>query len=147
LKVKTTGIFANEGVYARIKGWWRSGMAYANYDPAVAEYQALLIGFSPILARSIGHTGVLTQVDVDSTVQLFPKLGEGRDEALRKLENVMLIMSGKLPAPEYGQANPDGTITPVFVIDPYGQNALYKITEDGLGYELVPDANALGGGL
>lgn len=110
------GIFEAQGVIARLTGWWKHGMAFANKAPAVTEYNALLVGFSPILARSIGHTGVLTQVDVESVIQLFPKLGDGREEAERKLANVMDIMGGGDMPFAFGQPG-----DPAFWILPSGE--------------------------
>jgi len=131
-EVVSSGIFNSQGVWARLKGWIRGGLSYVNYDPAAAEYNSLLIGFSPILARSIGHTGVLTQVDVESTVQLFPKLGDSQEVATRKLTNVMKIMSGELPPPfEFGQPG-----EPAFVLDA-ATGQTWQAMEDGSGWFLV----------
>lgn len=111
------GIFDKQGVLARLDGWWKVGLGYWNKAPAVTEYNALLTGFAPILARSIGHTGVLTQIDVESVVALFPQLGESREIATNKLANVKLIMeTGDLPF-SLGQAG-----DPAYYLAPDGVN-------------------------
>ena len=93
-----------EGLTAKAGGMIRRGMAAANYDNDVAQYEALVSGMIPMVARALGHTGVLTQQDVDSVRDLFPRPGDSKSLAASKLANVKTLMQS---APADGAAEPD----------------------------------------
>jgi hypothetical protein len=80
------------GLIAKLSGGAEKAKAKANYNDDVAEYQALVSGFTPLIARSLGHTGVLTQQDVDSVKELFPKPGDSKTLRDRKLARIKTII-------------------------------------------------------
>lgn len=92
-------INTGSGLLAKARGGAEKIAAKANYDDDVAEYQALVSGFTPLVARSLGHTGVLTQQDVDSVKELFPKPGDSKTLRDRKVKRLMGII-GELEGTE-----------------------------------------------
>lgn len=82
-----------EGLAARGAGSWRKAAAIANYDDDLAEYEAVLNGAIPSIARKMGHTGVLTQPDVDSVRGMFPKPGDSKTLRDRKMARIRKIMN------------------------------------------------------
>lgn len=87
------------GLLAKMAGGAAKVQAKSNYNDDVAEYQALVSGFTPLVARSLGHTGVLTQQDVDSVKELFPKPGDSKTLRDRKISRIKTII-GQLEAIE-----------------------------------------------
>lgn len=81
------------GPGANLSGAARRGAAALNMDNEVSEYQALVEGFIPMVARAVGHTSVLTQQDVDSVRALFPQVGDNQALAQSKLARVRRILS------------------------------------------------------
>ena len=81
------------GPMANVTGLARRAGAAMNMDNDVSEYQALVDGFTPIMARAVGHTGVLTQLDVESVQRLFPKPTDNQQLAQNKLDRVRRIMA------------------------------------------------------
>lgn len=98
------------GAIAKISGAVEKAKAKANYDDDVAEYTALVSGFTPLVARSLGHTGVLTEQDVQSVKELFPKPGDSKTLRDRKLARIKTIM-GELENTERN-ATPRPTAAP-----------------------------------
>jgi len=86
-------INTQEGLLAKMEGGARKLAAKANYDDDVAEYQSLISGFTPMVARALGHTGVLTQQDVDSVKALFPLPGDSKTLRDRKVTRLKSIIS------------------------------------------------------
>jgi hypothetical protein len=82
-----------EGVQASAAGAFLRGAARANYANDVAEYDALVKGFTPIVARALGHTGVLTEQDVQSVRSLFPQPGDSKTLAQNKLKRVRSLIT------------------------------------------------------
>ena len=76
------------GPAARAAGVGKRGMAAANLDDATALYESTLRGFTPLFARALGHTGVLTEIDVERTQSLFPAVGDSASVAQAKLDGV-----------------------------------------------------------
>lgn len=64
-------INTQQGLLAKMAGGAARVAAKANYDDDVAEYQALIQMFTPMVARALGHTGVLTELDVQSVKDGF----------------------------------------------------------------------------
>jgi hypothetical protein len=87
-------INTQQGITARAGGVWASAAARANYDDDLAEYSAVLDGAVPLIARRMGHTGVLTQADVDSVKSMFPKAGDSKTLRDRKMARVRSLMGG-----------------------------------------------------
>ena len=91
-------IFKSDWWSANFVGAWDTAMGAANKNEAVKEYRALVRGFSPMIARAIGHTGVLTDVDLDRTEDLFASIGllgtDSRAIAKAKFDRVERLMQG-----------------------------------------------------
>jgi hypothetical protein len=87
-------INVNQGVLAKAVGEVEKAKARVNLNDDVAEYQALVSGFTPLIARSVGHVGVLTEQDVQSVRQLFPKPGDSKSLRDRKIKRLMSIVGG-----------------------------------------------------
>ena len=98
------------GPGANIQGMVRRGASALNMDNEVSEYQRLVEGFIPIMARSVGHTGVLTQMDVDSTKALFPKVGDNSTLSTNLIARVKRIMSA-LQDPSVAALGPDASFS------------------------------------
>lgn len=109
---RTGGVNQFEGVTARLGGPLQRGAAAANYNNAVAEYDALINGFTPIVARALGHSGVLTEQDVRSVRALFPEPGDSRTLAQAKLQRVRDLL-GKLQGGAGGAAAGGGSAAAV----------------------------------
>jgi hypothetical protein len=92
-------INTQQGVIAKLKGAEEIAKAKVNLNDDVSEYMALVSGFTPLVARSLGHTGVLTQQDVDSVKELFPKPGDSKSLRDRKVKRLMDIV-GQLEGTE-----------------------------------------------
>jgi hypothetical protein len=86
-------INTQDGLLAKAGSVFASAAAKANYDDDLAEYQALLRGAVPLVARRMGHTGVLTKEDVDSTMQMFPAVGDSKSLRDRKIRRIRSIMN------------------------------------------------------
>lgn len=88
-----------DGLEARATGLYRTGAGKLGYDPATSTYQAGVRGFVPLMARALGHVGVLTELDVERTEALFPKAGDTLAEKTRKKRLLTEIMVGARPMP------------------------------------------------
>lgn len=104
IKELSEKINTGEGLLAKMGGGAAKIAAKANYDDDVAEYEALVSGFTPLVARALGHTGVLTQQDVDSVKALFPQPGNSKTLRDRKIKRVEGIISKLEGAPKPGAA-------------------------------------------
>ena len=89
---------ASGGPGANLQGMVRRGLAAVNADNTVAEYEALINGMIPMVARAVGHSGVLTQADVDSVRALFPQVGDNQALAKSKISRVKALLAGTSPA-------------------------------------------------
>lgn len=101
------------GLIAKMRGGAERVKAQANYNDDIAEYEALISGFTPLVARALGHIGVLTQQDVDSVKALFPKPGDSKSLRDRKIARIKTIIgeleAGANPAtPSSGAPSPTG---------------------------------------
>lgn len=103
-----------QGLIARMRGGAEKVAAQANYNDDVAEYQALVMGFTPLVARALGHTGVLTQQDVDSVKALFPTPGDSKTLRDRKIARIRSIV-GQLQSNAGGRPNAGGGGQPLNV--------------------------------
>lgn len=112
------------GPMSNVTGAVRRGAAAGNMDNDVSEYLALVEGFIPMVARAVGHTGVLTQQDVDSVRALFPRPGDNAQLSKNKLERVKRIMqqmqSPEAPAGRGAGPARGGGAAPVKAADPLG---------------------------
>lgn len=88
----TERINTQQGIIAKMSGGAAKVAAQANYNDDVAEYQALIMGFTPLVARALGHTGVLTEQDVVSVRALFPKPGDSKTLRDRKIARIQSIV-------------------------------------------------------
>lgn len=105
------------GPMSNITGMMRRGKAAANLDNDVSEYEALVQGMIPMVARANGHTGVLTQQDVDSTRNLFPKVGDNKTLAENKLARVKKLIGSNAVGAAGATAAP--TTAPALRVGPY----------------------------
>lgn len=85
-------INTGKGLMAKASGAVERAKAQANYNDDIAEYQSLIAGFTPMIARAVGHTGVLTQQDVDSVRELFPKPGDSKTLRDRKVAQIHRLL-------------------------------------------------------
>lgn len=111
-----------QGVLAKLRGGVERAKAKANLDDDVAEYESLISGFTPMVARAVGHVGVLTEQDVQSVRALFPKPGESKSLRDRKIKRLETIFTGVARETERGMTEPvpeprSGQVT---VTDPRG---------------------------
>jgi hypothetical protein len=86
-----------QGVAAKAQGAVEQQKAKVNLNDDVAEYEALISGFTPLIARALGHTGVLTQQDVDSVTKMFPRPGDSkslRDRKVARIEQLISAIEG-----------------------------------------------------
>jgi hypothetical protein len=93
-------INTSQGVIAKLSGGAEKLKAQANLNDDVAEYQALISGFTPLVARSLGHTGVLTEQDVQSVRKLFPDPSDSKSLRDRKIARIRTIV-GALQTTEH----------------------------------------------
>lgn len=109
-------INTQQGVIAKISGETERQKAKINLNDDVAEYESLISGFTPMIARALGHTGVLTQQDVDSVKALFPRPGDSKSLRDRKINRMMGIIGalegvegvdGVSPATKPDKKNPN----------------------------------------
>ena len=99
-------INTGKGVVAKIAGGAARAQAEANLNDDVAEYEALISGFTPMVARAVGHSGVLTEQDVQSVKALFPRPGDSKTLRDRKIARIKTILSFG-GSPEQPDAQPD----------------------------------------
>ena len=91
-------INVNQGVVAKLTGTAEHAKAAANLNDDVSEYESLIAAFTPLVARALGHTGVLTQPDVDSTREYFPKVTDSKSLRDRKVKRLMAFLGEEAPA-------------------------------------------------
>lgn len=128
----TAKINKSEGLWAKVTGAYKSAAGAMNLDPDVAEYESLIQGATPFIARRMGHTGVLTQQDVDSVRAMFPKTGDSRTVRDRKIARVFSILG--LPIPE--GLSSEGADQPIVGEIRWTKDGR-KGRWDGVGWELV----------
>lgn len=84
-------------------------------DPAADLYTTGVRGFVPLIARAVGHVGVLTELDVQRTEDLFPRIGDAENVTREKLARVQRIVTGQEPLPfefEQPEYNEQGITQP-----------------------------------
>lgn len=90
-------INVNQGAMAKIVGAAERAKAQANLSDDVGEYQAMISGFTPMIARALGHSGVLTEQDVQSVRSMFPTPDDSksmRDRKVARIEQLMGAIEG-----------------------------------------------------
>jgi hypothetical protein len=104
-------INVNEGVYATAVGTVGEQAAKVNLDNDIAEYKRILTAMIPMAARAFGHTGVLTQQDVDSAMAAFAQPTDSkalRDRLVATTRNLLKkINSARYAADAMNSADPD----------------------------------------
>ena len=85
---------SDAGPLSTLQGAMRGLASRANMDNDVAEYEALIQGMIPMVARANGHSGVLTQQDVDSTRRLFPEVNDNKTLARNKMDRIKRLLAG-----------------------------------------------------
>ena len=99
------------GLIAKMSGGVEKAKAQVNYNDDVAEYESIISGFTPLVARAVGHVGVLTEQDVQSVRKLFPTPGDSktlRDRKIKRLEQIMGGVQSALAGREPEQAKQAG---------------------------------------
>jgi len=91
-------INVNEGVYASARGAAAQQAAKVNLDDDVAEYEAMVQSFTPLWARAMGHTGVLTELDVQSARKILPGPKDSKTLKNRKIARINKVLGGEAPA-------------------------------------------------
>jgi hypothetical protein len=102
-------INVNQGVAAKVVGEVEKKKALANLNDDVSEYEAVVSGFTPLLARAVGHVGVLTEQDVQSVRKMLPAPGDSksvRDRKVARINSLMGDLSGQTDAPATGTPPP-----------------------------------------
>lgn len=94
------------GIEAIFQGGWNQIQAAANYDDDVAEYVAVVKGFTPLLARAQGHVGVLTEKDFEHAMEILPKPRDSASLAQRKIRRLETILGGAQAATGAGGIPP-----------------------------------------
>jgi hypothetical protein len=110
IETLSTKINTGEGnPMTNVAGMIRRGRAAGNMDNDVAQYQALISGMIPMVARAVGHTGVLTQQDVDSVRAMFPRVGDNKALAAKKMATIKSLIGsvGAAPPPPPGDKAAD----------------------------------------
>lgn len=92
-------INTGQGVAAKIVGAAERAKAQANLNDDIAEYEAVVSGFTPLLARAVGHSGVLTEQDVQSVRKMLPAPGDSKSVRDRKIARIQSLI-GTSEAPE-----------------------------------------------
>jgi len=85
-------INTQQGAIARIAGAAERAKAQINLNDDVAEYESIISGFTPLIARALGHTGVLTEQDVQSVKAMFPRPGDSKSLRDRKIARIQQLM-------------------------------------------------------
>lgn len=94
------------GALATLSGAKERAAAEANLNDDVSEYTAVIEGFTPLMARAVGHTGVLTQMDVDSVKKMFPAVTDSksvRDRKMKRIRTLWQRMNPNAPPPAEDQ--------------------------------------------
>lgn len=81
-----------QGVLATASGKIEKEKAKVNLNDDVAEYESIVSGFTPLVARAMGHTGVLTEQDVQSVKALFPRPEDSKALRDRKMARIKTIV-------------------------------------------------------
>lgn len=123
-------------VEAGITGIGREIGARTQANPVANRYKASIRGFVPLLARALGHVGVLTELDVERTEDLFSGLGATAETDRISDEMMRGIMSGAQPF-QFGQ----GGGKPIGYVDEQG-----NFTPMGGGEAPPAEAPRSGGG-
>ena len=98
-------INTGQGALAKLTGSVARAKASVNLNDDVAEYESLISGFTPMIARAVGHTGVLTEPDVQSVKRMFPTPGDSqslRDRKIARLFQLMGAIEGVTASPGGG---------------------------------------------
>jgi hypothetical protein len=88
-------INTGRGVAAKISGAAERAKAEANLSDDVSEYQAVVSGFTPLLARAMGHTGVLTEQDVQSVRKMVPSPDDSKSVRDRKISRIQSLLGSQ----------------------------------------------------
>ena len=113
-------------VEANVTGIGREIGARTQADPVANRYKASIRGFVPLMARALGHVGVLTELDVERTEDLFSGLGATAETDRISDEMIRKIMSGEVPF-QFGQ----GGGKPIAYIDEAGNVEEYGGQQPG----------------
>jgi hypothetical protein len=85
-------INTGQGAMAKIAGGVERQKAQVNLNDDISEYDGVVSGFTPLLARAVGHTGVLTEQDVQSVRKMLPQPGDSKSVRDRKIARIQSLM-------------------------------------------------------
>lgn len=86
----------------------QAGQQFLHLNDDRKTLSDLIEGFVPIFARMVGHTGVLTQKDVDSVKRILPSFGLSKTEGVRRNQNFMkFIEVADRMGSQLGEINPN----------------------------------------
>lgn len=85
-----------DGAEALGEGARRRAASLINMAPDLVTYEGLISTFTPLMARAVGHNGVLTQIDVDSVKEIFPKNTDDTKTRNAKILLVTDVMNGRI---------------------------------------------------
>lgn len=125
-------------IEANLTGIGREIGAKTQANPVANRYKASIRGFVPLMARALGHVGVLTELDVERTEALFSGLGATAETDRISDEMMRGIMTGQVPF-QFGQ----GGGKPIGYMD---ENGEFHEMGGGGGGGTPPRAPAGGGG-
>jgi hypothetical protein len=107
------------GLGAVFGGGARGLAAKAQYDNDVSLYESIATAFIPMVARGLGHTGVLTEKDVQSAREALPHKTENKKLAASKMDFIETLFGGGTATPT-GEAY-TGTVRWDADGNPFGQ--------------------------
>lgn len=91
-------LITSEGTEQIVKGNMERAQALFNQNSDFVSYDSAINAFTPMWARNLGHTGVLTQQDVDSAKSIFPVVTDSRTVRNQKMDIIKSIMGGNIQA-------------------------------------------------
>ena len=131
-------INTGQAVAAKISGQIEKAKAMANLNDDVSEYDAMVSAFTPLLARAVGHVGVLTELDVQSVRKMFPAPPDSKSLRDRKVARLKSIF-GSVQEATYtypGNTKPEknagaGPAAPTRIVQHSKSTGAYRHSDDG----------------
>ena len=131
-------INTGQAVAAKISGQIEKAKAMANLNDDVSEYDAMVSAFTPLLARAVGHVGVLTELDVQSVRKMFPAPPDSKSLRDRKVARLKSIFGSVQEATYTYPRNtkPEknagaGPVAPTRIVQHSKSTGAYRHSDDG----------------
>lgn len=100
---------------AKGREWWASAKGKTGLDIEQRFLRESVRGFASLLARAVGHVGVLTELDVNRTEELFPPPGAPAVYTKEKLRYLNDILQGRKTLPFRYEAQTGKLTSPIVV--------------------------------